>query len=187
MFEIEIAGPNNENHQFGPTKHILRGRWSAHHVAEFSKHDALNRIHKIAPVIPGMRVRVEKVKGGSYTCSIYDPLRDTDEGRALWEKLRPACEGTPFFPGKGKIELPESVTFPMCDHDTVKTWMYAMVRVVDAGYGIITKESNPLPTLEQVKAMPGRRRREHFAMRQLQPEDMYADAVPVGGAASAAG
>lgn len=156
VFEVEIAGPENEEWLFPPTQERLRGRYDALNVSHLDPGERLRALHKIAPSIPGLYLRVDTRKK---TVAIVDPLRETDEGRRLWDAIKSQVSmidsSSNIEPWKTRlIELRDSEG---CD-DTLKNWMHWIARGIGDGICRATSRSDKWPTLSEIKSMPGRRK-----------------------------
>jgi len=176
---IEIATPKNQNYMFGPLGHVrIRGRWDFNKVAGRFSHESMKAINKITSIIPGecLAVDIEAKR-----CRLFDPLRETEKGQALWAKIAPIIDEyhSHFQCGSG---LREPIVRDNCDADTIKTWLYYMRRAVDANYAKVLG-NKPLPSLDEIKAMPGRREIGFFANTQYDTDEKrekakWTDIVP---------
>lgn len=176
---IEIAAEKNRNFMFGPlSRLILRGRWDFNTVAGRFSHDAMKALSRAATIIPGECLAVD-VK--NRRCRTFDPLRETASGRAIWEAIKPtiAAYAGHFECG---TSLREPIVYDDCSEDTLKTWLYYMRRAVDSGLARVVSNRD-LPTLEEIKALPGRREVGFFANTQWRDEEereknRWRDVVP---------
>jgi hypothetical protein len=152
QYAIEVAGPHNDNLIFSPLQQKLRGRWDMAKVSHRDKTEGMKMLALAVSVIPGQVValNVDKSIG-----RIVDPLNDKD-GKAILDK----CNGVfaQYREVFGGQHDPHPDTTHNLNVDQVKTWLYAMRRLVDSGLAVPVSGGNPLPELDQIRAMPGRRR-----------------------------
>jgi hypothetical protein len=178
MYEIEVAGRANQNLLFAGNSQVLRGRWDAANVSHLEPSAELRQLHGITNVIPGIRIQIDEKR---QLIRVHDPLETTEDGKAILAKIRAF-----FAANKGKFEdgkaTPESTD--EWTKDNVKNWLYWMRRALDAGHAIKTPESESLPSLAAIRAMPGKRIAEPFNNNTREDDSRYADIVedkqPVG-------
>lgn len=173
---IEIGNRMNQNFRFGPTDEVLRGCWDGSHVATVAG-EVLQGIHSLGP-IPGIRVTVDQKKR---IVSRYDPLVETEQGRELWNRLDanfkknracfPACQPLP------------TVVREDCTADDIKEWLYAMRQAVDSDIAKVL--DGTLPSMNEIRAMPGKRRKSFFDTVVREDKDRWTDEVPVSGSKAA--
>lgn len=183
---IEVAGPQNNYLIFGPTSQRLRGRRDTAHTAhrspttDFMK--AMQRIH----IIPGICVAVDTQKPEGKTDIrgegvIFDPLREDKDGQKIWEQIRD-IEKTH---GQSETEPWPTARHPLTN-DAIKDWLWAMRRAVDTGAARELPASTKLPSLAEIRALPGKRTRDPLNTgRQDKELKRYVDEVPVGEPAAA--
>lgn len=176
---IEVATPKNQNFIFGPLRGVrIRGRWDFHKIAGRFSHDSMKALNKVTSIIPGECLGVDVT---SQRCRLFDPLRETTKGRALWEKLSPIIAGYQSHFECG-TSLREPIVREQCNADTIKTWLYYMRRAVDSGCAM-QFGNNSLPSLEDIKAMQGRRESGLFSNTQYATDEerekaRWKDVVP---------
>jgi hypothetical protein len=179
-FTIEVASEGNNTLLFGPLGNMeVRGRWDFNHVAGRSTHDSMKAMNKTASIIPGERIAVDPK---ARTCRLYDPLRETPQGQKVWEAVKPIIERFKSHFNCG-TSLREPIVYHDCDEDRMKTWLYYMRRAVDAGLAIVVGNKE-LPTLEEIKALPGRREcgfgaNTQYATDEDREKARWKDIVPV--------
>lgn len=152
---------------------VLRGRWSSSVVAYADKSEALKSMSSV-PIIPGIHIwlDVRERKAG-----IYDPLRDTDEGRRIWTDVKKILDRYAFAFG-GPYAPWEPVTQDNLTIDDIKGWAFHMRTALDGGLAQYVPGSEQLPTIDKIKAMPGKRKADPWnSGRQDQELSMWADAV----------
>ena len=155
-FEVEIASKGNNEWLFPPTQERLRGRWDALNVAHLEPGERLRALHQIAPVIPGIRICIDM---DNKILSIYDPLRETEEGQRIWENIKDRVKA---IDSSGNIELMKRRDLSLVEFDhprnALKDWMFWCRRGINEGICEPTKESAEWPTLESIRNSEGRRR-----------------------------
>lgn len=157
-FVVEVCGKNNENLNWPPDSVVLRGRWSKSNLIAASTETSLATL----PDIPGMCINVNTQKR---IVRRFDPLRDPKNEQQL-NRIKRAVGGT--FKKETGTEKP--VVREKVGNDELKTVCYWVRRLLDSGmlreHGVQDGESR-VPTIEQIKAMPG--------LVQLQTFDTRAD------------
>ena len=149
-YSIEINGPRCEPVIFNPTGSRVRGRWDFAKNAHRDKSEVLKALAYEVPQIPGKVIAIDtdEKKG-----RIFDPL-STGAGAAILAKVNE------IFKNHGTV-LEEGRAHPAEDYaltiDSTKDWLYWMRRLVDSKLAEHTSGSVELPTLDEIKAMPGRR------------------------------
>lgn len=179
---IEIAGRNNERHCFGPTGQTLRGRYDFSNVTHRDKSEAMKAMSRVG-VIQGICVELDTDKGLG---RVFDPLRETEEGRKKWTEVLAVLREYQFEFGN-VTQLMETQEYRDLSQDDVKTWMYEMRKVVDGGCARVISESK-LPSLADIRTkVPGKRIRDIWNSGEQTREEgegklaKYADYVEVGG------
>ena len=155
-YVIEVKHDRNNSLLFGPLSATLRGRWEFHRVARFpiNENSGLTALMETAPVIPGMYIWVdlEKNQGGA-----YDPLRETEQGRRLMTKIQSHYKTV----DNRVVEPADPIEVNGMDADLLKDFLYWMVRAVEDGNAQVVGGAPELPSLEDVKKMPGKRTLNH--------------------------
>lgn len=170
---IEIAGPHNEHALFGPLGERLRGRWNAHALSGRSAHESLAALHAALPegYIPGICLAIDPAK---QTGRRFDPLKETDEGRAIWQAIEPVLQQYAEFL-KGGQPWDETVVRDLSP-DALKTWVYDMRNLIDCG--LARHISGPeLPSLEKIREFVGARKLHNW----IGPRSRTADIVEEAG------
>ena len=154
-YKIEIVGPLNERVAFPPVGKVLRGAWYSHVVAMKDKAAPLKELSQI-PEIPGMIVAIDTTPDSTGRCkgAILDGLT-SPQGKAIQPRLEEIFKrntaqlGTNYAPAeREEYELYE---------DDVKNWMYWMRRLSDLGFAKKYGNDPELPTLDEIRQMPGKR------------------------------
>jgi hypothetical protein len=177
---IEVASELNNTLLFGPLGNMeVRGRWDFNHVAGRFTHDSMKALNKATSVIPGECLAVDPK---ARTCRLFDPLRETPQGRKIWQAIKPIIEryASHFECG---TSLREPIVYTDCDEDRMKTWLYYMRRAVDSGLAVVVG-NRELPTLEEIKALPGRREcgfgaNTQYATDEEREKARWKDIVPL--------
>lgn len=195
-YTIEVAGPHNEYLLFQPTHERLRGRWDNALVGHRDKGEmmkGLSRVH----IIPGLYISLDTDKREG--CR-FDPLNTTEEGKRIWEQVSQVVrEHKTEFGGEQKPWEP--ALYRDLTADQIKDWLWAMTSAFNAGYVRLVAGSPPLPTLDQIRKLPGKRTRDpgNTGLQTKGDSDdpghlaKYVDIVPegegelVGAGASASG
>lgn len=174
---IEICSNDNNSHWFGPTGQLLRGRWTAANVARMDMHASLKKVSEM-PFIPGICLEVDL---DTRTCRQFDPLRETEEGKRIWKAIAPVLAHFKGMLCREGAEPWEETKIENADLDTIKDWLYWMRRAVDNGLAVVSDKSTPLPAIDAISKMPGKRKTTHWSSQKLSDEDQFADVVPLPG------
>lgn len=178
---IEICGKQNQDYTFRPLEEKLRGRKDSAFFPQRGRPAGLADLLAAAPVIPGEYIMVDLDKMEGHR---FDPLRETPEGRELWEKVTPIIRRheREFGP---ILELRQPAIHKLT-HDgdegggLIKDWLWAMARAVQGEHARIV--SGELPSLQQIREMPGKRTRDPGNTgAQEEKLQKYTDVVPVKG------
>jgi hypothetical protein len=186
IITIEVANSKNCSVMFGGTSQRLRGRWTASNIVRSDMHDALKRLSEI-PVIPGIRIQIDF---NERVCRIYDPLKETEEGRKIWKEVSVVMSQFKELFGGAPMQPWDEQRIKNASHSDLKSWLYWMRRLHDIDHAVLVEsESNvsEMPSLEKIATLPGRRIRSPFNVSR--PHDdprRYTDEVPVKGAEAAA-
>jgi hypothetical protein len=175
-YTIESASAKNRRHLFAPLGQTLRGRWTIAATAGLATSSALATLHANAPEIPGIHVTLDTDKRSA---RVWDPLKETADGRAIWARIEPVLQQNPTDLPQGK-PWPETTRENLSVND-LKTWLFCMRSAVDAGHARMV--GTPLPSLEEIRAMPGARDNKLGTHVQYQDKERYVDVVPENGAA----
>lgn len=160
---IEIGDDRNRQVLFAPTQEKLRGRWS-----NFNSNGARSMHPSLAqmPAIPGIYLRVNLAKR---QLTRLDPLKDTEEGRRIWEQVQRILEAdSAHF---NMMKPWDKVVVDNAPENQVKTWVYWFCRLVESNQAKVI--SGELPTKEELARMPGRALTEQFNFYRQSPT--YAD------------
>lgn len=181
VYAIEIDGPNNESLIFPPNKQKLRGRWDFSRIAR-DKSDGMKALSLACPVIPGMVVRLDTK---AMTADIVDPLGVDTDGKKIFAKI---VEVAKRFPGEFDETQPHPSTSHRLDYDGVKTWLFAMRTAIDCNNARRTSASESLPSIEDIREMPGKRVRDPLnSGSQENSLQRFTDDVPLPTATSSGG
>jgi hypothetical protein len=171
-FTVEVCGEQNEGLLFLPLAQVLRGRW------DFSKKMCIGRaieepLRSLSEVgrIPGIQISVDYDRK---RIVVFDPLGNKDNAETLQAINGAAQRGEHLF-GGSKVRPQETVTMSDCDQDTLKDWMYWIRRALDSKN--MTVISGSVGTLDEIKAMPGKRRTNYGTSSNLKEDEMWADVV----------
>lgn len=181
---IEMTAPRSRRVIFKPNESKpLRSRWN--HAAasrQGSASASLTELMAVAPDIPGMAIALDvKNRIGK----VFDPLRETEDGRAIWSRMKPVLDANPDLCGPDTQPQKTSMRENM-DEDAMKTWLWEMRKLVDSG--VATVVSGQMPEKEQIRKLPGKRQAV-FAdplVHHISNESKYADSVPAGRAGAGA-
>lgn len=190
-FAIEVSCPRNEYWIFPPTGARLRGHFSSSKVAHINKSsEALKKLFFSIAEIPGMVVRVNTDK---MTGEIVDPLEVTPEGRNTLRTINEIFKSHGEAFGESKAWPTQKIDLTP---DTLKDWLFWMRRGLDAKYAV-PAGGTPLPPLDEIRALPGRRVADPLYSGQCSLESpdpraqygiyKWADEVPVGAELATAG
>jgi hypothetical protein len=154
QYAIEICCPRNENAIFNPLQRKLRGRWDMAKVSHRDKSEAMKELALAVPSIPGqyVAVHVEKAQG-----KVIDPL-GLPEFKSTLDKCNEIFERYAGEFGRGGIRRPHPETTQVLDANALKTWLFCMRQLVDSGMATPAPGSDALPTLDDIRKMPGKRR-----------------------------
>jgi hypothetical protein len=170
------------NYMFPPAGRALRSRFDPACFASFDTGERLRRFMNVAGILPGEHIWIDLNKGEWGT---FDPLSKPKEGSSLERRVERVQEFMKSeYTGGHYVKFARSVTSKLKSPDDTKNILYWMVRALMAGYAVVPSGEESLPSLEAVKAMPGRRKvsygtgtrdRETAAVLE-----QYTDAVEIG-------
>lgn len=150
-YVYEVNGPLNESVLCPFAGPKLRGRWEAARVAMFDKSEAMKALSAVA-VIPGYHIAIDDE---SFKVVLSDPLKDTDEGRAIFARVRDIYRRYESELGSD-TELQSKQVFDV-DADRLKDWMHWLAQRVADGTVTPVAGGSALPSIAEIKALPGRR------------------------------
>jgi hypothetical protein len=187
-YVIEVNGEHNETLIFPPIRQRVRGRWSASRTAHRDKSGshAQKQIALKTPEIPGQFIEVDTTEK---TGRIIETLADTEGGALMWEtNLKPIIEANKGEMANCGTRLPETQVFKL-DADAIKLWLFHMRTAVDTGVaGVVSKLSNQLPSIEDIQALPGKRKSDPMNSgpreEKLKGRDFVDDVPAVSGSGS---
>lgn len=181
-FVIEIAGPKDENWACPLAGGTVRGRWSSHHTAYADKSEAMKAM-SVVPHIPGVHIWLD-VKARK--AGISDPLRETEEGRRIWGQVKAILDRFPLAFGGSQVpsvsieSVVERIERSDLSLDDCKEWLWQMRCALDAGLAQVVPGSDPIPSSEQIRALPGRRRADPWNTGRTDEKlSSWADVVEV--------
>ncbi len=145
-YSIEIDGECNRSVMFQPTQEKLRGRWRASRILGRQYHASLA---KMPGEIPGIVLTVDTE---ARTCSRVDLLAD-ETNKAVWDQINSVSKDHPELTPKSQPWPP--VVYESCSHDTIKTWLYWMRRIVNNKQAVVCQNSE-LPNLAEVERFKGK-------------------------------
>ena len=165
-YAIEIASSGNDSIIFNPLGIRLRGRFDSKNTAIKKNLDFQRTLFSLVPIVPGIIIELDISKKEGRT---LDPLKETEQGRAILEKINALFERNSALTG-GKKKAWETSTYKL-NTDSVKEWAFHMRNLVDGGYAIVVPNSSPLPESEEIAAgWPGKMRRDPvFKYREYGP------------------
>lgn len=202
-YTIEICGPRDEGAIFPPLGYgeRLRGRWDMAKTAHRNKGqdeagEAFKLLSLSVPVIPGLFISLDTdAKRGQ----VIDPLGETPDGKKIQAKIKEVFSrfsgGNPL--GCGADPRPTQV-HDRLTIDQIKTWLFYMRTMQDTNVAVREASSAPLPDIETIRKMPGRRASDPACTipMRAKSEDhatetgnlyQWADEVPAGGAGELVG
>lgn len=177
---IEIAGDKNQDHAFRPLSEKIRGRKDSARFPQRGRPEGLAELLAAVTVIPGEYIMVDLDKMEGHR---FDPLRETPEGQQLWQQMTPIIKRHSLEFGM-ILELREpsihKLSYDGEGGGLVKDWLWAMRSAVNGGHARVV--SGSLPTLEEIRAMPGKRTRDPGnSGAQEEKLQKYVDVVPTRG------
>lgn len=150
---IEVATRKNDTVVFYPAQERLRGRWRNSNLGFGSQpSEALMRM----PDIPGIHVFVEV---RDRRVGFRDPLAYKENARVLEEAS--AAHKAMDSDGRPIVPVPDVVKDEVEDTE-IATWLYWMMRLVQAEYAVLIKGSLPKDEAEIHRAFPGATVRKTF-------------------------
>mgnify|MGYP006921333218 CR=1 FL=1 len=166
-YAIEIASNGNDSVIFNPLGIRLRGRLDSKNNATKKPLDFQRTMFGQVAIIPGIVIELDTEKKEGRT---YDPLRETEAGRAIIDKINRLFERNQAITG-GKKEAWATSTYKL-RQDEVKEWAFHMSGLVEGGYAILVPGSPQLPSAEDVaNTWPGKMRRDPiYKYREYHPE-----------------
>jgi len=180
---IEMTAPRSRRPVFKPNQSKpLRSRWNASSMlGQGTPAPALVELMASAPEIPGMVIAIDTQKREG---RIFDPLAETPDGKAIWQRMKPVLDANQEVFGSN-MQPQRTVVREGMEPDDMKTWLWEMRKLVDSGAATVV--SGQLPEKDQIRKLPGKRQAV-FAdplVHHISNESKYADSVPVGKAAAA--
>lgn len=154
-----VPGGNCGNYHFPPLNTTYRGRVTA---AIYSAHDMSERMRSFFRrfrEVPGVRIWIDfskkdGQKGPFARYGVYDGLDakafESDRDRIL------DFFSKEFESGK-KVTTTKAVEGDLTNYDRIKDFLYWMRRAVDAGYAFVPDHKEPLPKMDRIVEMYGRR------------------------------
>lgn len=168
---IEAEGELNRSTLFRPTMSKLRGAWLGANVPGVDCHQSLAQLMAKVPRIPGHRVSVNLE---TRTLRVYDPLHETDEGKAIWAQIKPVLDSEANY---DKMQPVEGTTITEATNDQIKTWLWNMRDLVDSKCAVVPIGSSILPSKDEINAMPGARERGQGSASYIPDKSRYVDRV----------
>lgn len=151
-YAIEVVTSKNGRLKFMPLARTVRGRWSATNIIGLDPNEDFKRIASIGE-IPGEIIWIDLEKREAGTA---DQLA-LPANKGLWKTLVDFNKRV----NKKDIEFKApSVSMDM-DHNQIKDFLYWMARAVKAGHAQTVPGTPELPSLEDIKKMPGKRQLNH--------------------------
>jgi hypothetical protein len=147
VFRPAPQPPINGSVLFQPLAEKLRGRWTTHKILHTTMHAALQ---SMPSPIPGEMVGVNIA---TKTVRKFDPL-SLPENADLWNAMKEHYRNYQEYFGMMNKLMP-GYEQAGCDNTVLKTWLYWMRRIVDAGVAIVVPKSAPLPNADLIKKLPG--------------------------------
>lgn len=144
-FLVELSGPKNENVLCPIDNHVCRGRWSRKNLARSGAQ--IEGDFNGMPDLPGLCFVINTDKR---TIRRFDPLADDDNAKLLKRAQRIALAVTGI-----KMTAEKSKTWKerACDDNTLKTFVFWILRLKDAGLVNVIK--GRVPEFEEIRKMTG--------------------------------
>jgi hypothetical protein len=142
-FLVEIAGAKNERVLCPIDSHICRGRWARKNLVGKQIDGDFNAM----PDLPGICFVVNTAKR---VVRRFDPLADPDNAKVLKRAQRVALAtlGVKYAPEKAKTWKERTL-----DDNTMKTFVFWILRLVDAGLVNVVK--GRVPEFAEIRKLPG--------------------------------
>jgi hypothetical protein len=159
---IEFGDSRNRQISFAPTAGVYRGTWSKGNLVP----DEMTELIQKIPDFPGVRAAIDPARRSGM---VFDPMALPENKELLGQVQRRIKEV--FGADQGPER--ELVVSDLDDTD-VKTWLYWMRRLADNKQARVV--SGVLPTMEEIRRLPGKRRMEAFntSSRACKFEEEYA-------------
>lgn len=145
---IEIGDDRCRQLMWPMTMNVLRGRWTRANLIGVTMAPVLAAM----PDIPGMRVLVDPARSAA---RIFDPLAEPANAELLERARRVHKEAFRTEAGAEK-----AVDYASLSPDELKSWLHCMRRAVDSKHAEVVHGA--LPTVDQIAALPGKTRMEHY-------------------------
>ena len=128
----------------------IRGRWDTSKMASRPQgmRDLGTAGNRIPTPIPGARLAVDVRRK---KCRLFDPLKETDEGRKILERYNNIAKGIPAL--KKDCQPFDAIEYNDLDDDTIKTILYDLKRKLVSK--CVTCVDGDFPTLEQIESLKG--------------------------------
>lgn len=169
-------------HHFAPAGRNLRSRVDSRHLLKHDISLELKAFFERVRVIPGECVWVDLTKGEWGT---YDPLYKPEEGTPLQRQSEKIIDlMAEFFTGGQRVKFIKPVTNQLAGPSDAKNILYWMARAAKAKYASVPTGEPALPSIDSIKAMPGKRRVD-YGTSTSDPQtkeilSQYEHEVPVG-------
>lgn len=153
IFTIEVNNSTNGGHVWMITKDNLRGRWdfgrTAHRNISQSA-EGTKQLARVVRTIPGMFIQVDTEK---WIGRIFDPLKETEEGREIFAKITQVYKQYESEFGLGRVGLVDAREFVFNDANELKEWMYRMRQAVDSKNA--SAVGDEMPSIRDIEKAPG--------------------------------
>jgi len=155
---------------FQPSGRKLRSRWTPAEFATFDCNENMKALMLKVGKIPGEIVWCDLTKGNSCDWGTIDPLNNHKPGsqeEKTATKLKEVMQS--HFGHNSGTKFRNPVTLKLATADDEKNVLYWMARALKSGVAVEVDGSPKLPTMEEIKKMPGRRS-VHFGAGSADPE-----------------
>lgn len=153
-YEIEVSMPLNGSLLFSPAAKVLRGAWSNGEASRFEVGRSLRTMSYEVGDLPGIHIFADLAAG---KFGYFDPLEDDPAYATVAKKLKDFMKKAEFGTGK-EITFTEKQISDVKTPSDMKDWLHWMRQAYDADCAKIATGFPPLPSIEDIRKMPGSRR-----------------------------
>jgi hypothetical protein len=152
-FEVEVSSDCNGSLLFTPATKKLRGAWRNSEASRFEAGKDIRQMAYAVGDIPGIRIFVDLAQD---KCGYYDPLLADKRYEDLAAKLQEYLKKTPLGPSNG-VSFTKAYLIEKPTPTNLKTWLHWMRQALDSKYVEVPTGKPDLPSLDDIRKMPGRR------------------------------
>jgi len=193
VIEVSIALDREQNgrpanagacgkYMFPPAGRALRARFDPAAFTSFDTSERFRRFMNVTGILPGELIWIDLSKN---EWGIEDPLSKPKEGSSLERRVERLQEFMKAeYTGGHYVKFGRTTVSKLNSQDDAKNVLYWMVRALMAGYAVVPPGEPKMPSLEDVQAMPGKRKVNYGSVGTrdrdtLKILEQYTHSVPV--------